>query len=111
MHLRRPEPRERLIVIVGDHQPMANVSGSASWDVPVHVIARDPELLAPFVARGFVSGMEPPRRSLGAMHELTSLLLDAFAGTSVPMTNLLSAAPAHHLGAPPSVQTHRGRNP
>ena len=80
VHLRRPEPREGLTVIVGDHQPMANVSGSASWDVPVHVIARDPALLAPFVARGFAPGMEPPRRSLGAMHELTEVMLQAFAG-------------------------------
>jgi hypothetical protein len=80
VHLRRPEPREALIVIVGDHQPMANVSGSGSWDVPVHVIARDPSLLAPFVARGFAPGMEPPRRSLGAMHELTEMMLAAFAG-------------------------------
>ena len=82
VHLRRPEPRETLIVIVGDHQPMANVSGSASWDVPVHVIARDPELLAPFVARGFAAGMEPPRRPLGALHELTAIMLEAFAGGS-----------------------------
>ncbi|MCU0764928.1 MAG: hypothetical protein MUF32_02630 [Burkholderiaceae bacterium] len=80
-HLRRPEPREGLVVIVGDHQPMANVSASASWDVPVHVIARDPGLLAPFVARGFAPGMEPPRQSLGAMHELTAILLQAFAGS------------------------------
>lgn len=110
-HLRRPEPRERLIVLVGDHQPMSNVSGSASWDVPVHVIARDPALLAPFVARGFGYGMEPPRRSLGAMHELTSILLDAFAGTRVPTGNLLSAAPAHHPGAQSPVPSHRGREP
>ncbi len=81
-HLRRAEPRETLTVIVGDHQPMANVSGSSSWDVPVHVIARDPALLAQFVARGFVPGMEPPRRTLGAMHELTALMLQAFAGDS-----------------------------
>lgn len=80
VHLRRPEPREGLIVIVGDHQPMANVSGSASWDVPVHLIAGDPALLAPFVARGFTPGMEPPRQSLGAMHELTAMLLEAFDG-------------------------------
>jgi hypothetical protein len=82
VHLRRPEPREGLLVILGDHQPMANVSGSQSWDVPVHVVARDPALLAPFLAHGFAPGMEPPRRSLGAMHELTAILLQAFAGRS-----------------------------
>jgi hypothetical protein len=61
---------------------MANVSGSQSWDVPVHVVARDPALLAPFLAHGFAPGMEPPRRPLGAMHELTAILLQAFAGRS-----------------------------
>lgn len=84
VHLGRPEPRETLLVIVGDHQPMANVSGSDSWDVPVHVIARDPKLLAPFTARGFTPGMEPSRRSLGAMHELTVLMLAAFSGAPAP---------------------------
>jgi hypothetical protein len=92
VHLGRPEPRETLIVIVGDHQPMANVSGSDSWDVPVHVIARDPALLAPFAAQGFAPGIEPPRRSLGAMHELTGLMLAAFSG--VPGHGPPPASPA-----------------
>jgi hypothetical protein len=92
VHLRRPEPRESLIVIMGDHQPMSNVSGSSSWDVPVHVIARDPALLAAFVARGFAPGMEPPRQSLGAMHELTGIMLQAFAGAGTPAAGPVSVA-------------------
>ena len=35
-----------VLIILGDHQPAANVSGEgASWDVPVHVIASQPQIL------------------------------------------------------------------
>ncbi|MCU0952181.1 MAG: sulfatase-like hydrolase/transferase [Burkholderiaceae bacterium] len=78
--LRRPEPREMVWLLVGDHQPAASVSGEgASWDVPVHVITRDPDLLARFVAQGFTPGLEPVRAPLGGMHDLTTMLLHAFA--------------------------------
>ncbi len=78
--LQRPEPRESVILLVGDHQPAATVSGEgASWEVPVHVVTRDPELLARFVALGFAPGLEPRRPALGGMHDLTSLLLQALA--------------------------------
>lgn len=78
--LQRPEPRESVILLVGDHQPAATVSGEgASWEVPVHIVTRDPELLARFVALGFTPGLEPKRPALGGMHDLTSLLLRALA--------------------------------
>ena len=69
---------------VGDHQPAASVSGEgASWDVPVHVVTRDPALLARFVALGFEPGLTPRRPILGGMHDLTGLLLKAFADAPV----------------------------
>jgi hypothetical protein len=78
--LQRPEPRESVILLVGDHQPAASVSGEgASWEVPVHIVTRDPELLARFVALGFTPGLEPQRPTLGGMHDLTAVLLQAFA--------------------------------
>jgi hypothetical protein len=78
--LQRPEPRESVILLVGDHQPAASVSGAGSnWDVPVHIITRDPALIARFVELGFTRGLEPQRPVLGGMHELTALLLKAFA--------------------------------
>lgn len=93
--LQRPEPRESVILLVGDHQPAATVSGEgASWEVPVHIVTRDPELLERFVALGFTPGLEPKRPALGGMHDLTALLLQAFAAplplhaqpaTAVPM--------------------------
>jgi hypothetical protein len=50
----------------------------ASWDVPVHLITRDPALLERFIALGFRPGLDPQRPSLGGLHELTALLLKAF---------------------------------
>ncbi|MCB1982031.1 MAG: hypothetical protein KDF63_08915 [Rhodoferax sp.] len=79
--LRRPQPRETVKLWVGDHQPAASVSGEgAPWEVPVHVVTRDPALLARFVAQGFTPGLVPQRPSLGGMHDLTAMLLRAFAG-------------------------------
>jgi hypothetical protein len=79
-YLLRPEARESVMLWVGDHQPAASVSGEgASWDVPVHIVTRDPELLARFVALGFRPGLEPARPVLGGLHDLNALLLRALA--------------------------------
>jgi hypothetical protein len=78
-HFERAEPRETVYVLVGDHQPTANITGErASWDVPVHIIARDRSLLERFKALGFSDGLWPDRRPLGGLHHLTSLLLTGF---------------------------------
>jgi hypothetical protein len=79
-YLRQPEPREAIYVLIGDHQPAANITGDdASWDVPVYIVSRDSKLLARFVEQGFHHGLEPPRKSLGALHALTGMLLHAFS--------------------------------
>ena len=76
-------PRNLLTIVIGDHQPLASVSGQgASWDVPVHVISSDARLLKRFEAHGFTPGMQPGQPSTAGMHALTPLLLDIFA----PMT-------------------------
>lgn len=76
-----PRARDSLLIVMGDHQPAANVSGEgASWDVPVHIIARDPALLARFTERGFVPGLEPQGKRIGNMFDLTRVLLDVFDG-------------------------------
>jgi hypothetical protein len=84
-YLRLPPARDTVYVLLGDHQPTANVSGEgASWDVPVHIISRDPQLLERFIAQGFAAGLEPPRAPLGGMHELTAMLLQAFGPVASP---------------------------
>ncbi|MCW7540201.1 hypothetical protein OOT46_20415 [Aquabacterium sp. A7-Y] len=74
-------PRRLLMIVIGDHQPLAAVSGrQAAWDVPVHIIGSDPGLMARLRAAGFTPGLTPSRPALGAMHQLTDLLLDVFDG-------------------------------
>lgn len=80
-YLRDLAPPDMLVVVIGDHQPLALVSGQgASWDVPVHVIGRDRGLLARFEAAGFSPGLEPSAPALGPMHGLASLLVSALDG-------------------------------
>ena len=50
-----------LVILLGDHQPPALVGGlpQPPWTVPIHVLSRDPDLIAPFLAEGYVSGLFP----------------------------------------------------
>jgi hypothetical protein len=60
-YLNRFDHGEALIVILGDHQPNAHITGpEAPFLVPVHVISRNPDLLEPFRAMGFAPGIVPP---------------------------------------------------
>ena len=53
---------QTVLIALGDHQPAPLITGQeASRAVPVHVIARDPEVLTPFLDWGFVAGVLPPR--------------------------------------------------
>jgi hypothetical protein len=83
--LRRFIPRaiddDSLVILLGDHQPVSDVTGeSESWGVPVHVLSRDKELLKPFEARGYVPGIRPPLE--GARAGLESFLGDFLADFS-----------------------------
>lgn len=92
-HLGAWAPRDLVLVVVGDHQPPALVSGrGTTWDVPVHVIASDTALLRRFEALGFVPGLNPPADTLGPMHELTQRLLLAFDGqTAIDLPSVLGS--------------------
>jgi hypothetical protein len=79
-YLRMRADRDLVMIVIGDHQPAAAVSGQgASWDVPVHVIASRPQVLERLEARGFTRGLTPARARLGPMHRLLPLFLDAFS--------------------------------
>ncbi len=55
-------PGNGLVILLGDHQPPAVVGGEVQqWTVPVHVLSRDPDLVAPFIAEGYVAGLVPPQ--------------------------------------------------
>jgi hypothetical protein len=82
-YLRRRADRDLVMVMLGDHEPAAAVSGEqAPWDVPVHVIASRPAILERLRERGFHGGLTPRRPSLGKMHTLLPILQDAFSAAS-----------------------------
>ena len=75
----RPE-RDSVMILLGDHQPPAVVTGEgAPWDVPVHVIASRKPVLDRLVAHGFRQGLTPERPAIARMHALVPVLLDAFS--------------------------------
>jgi hypothetical protein len=77
--LRRRADLDLVLLVLGDHQPPAAVSGEAAgWEVPVHLIAGRATLLEAFVAEGFVPGLSPRRPALGNLPDLTEILLRAF---------------------------------
>jgi hypothetical protein len=76
-YVRKQAGRDLVMILVGDHQPAAAVSGQrATWDVPVHVVANRRAVLEGLERRGFGRGIRPTWPSLGTMHELTPVLLD-----------------------------------
>jgi phosphoglycerol transferase MdoB-like AlkP superfamily enzyme len=87
-YLQERADRDFVLVIVGDHQPAASVSGQgARWDVPVHVITRRNDLAAAFLDEGFTDGIELPSGGapVGRLTDLTAMLLAAFnAGPAAP---------------------------
>ena len=71
--------RDLVMILIGDHQPPAVVSGEgAPWDVPVHVITNRRAVLDRLRQRGFTSGLAPARPTLTKMHAVMPVLLDAF---------------------------------
>jgi hypothetical protein len=81
-YLRLRADRDLVMVLVGDHQPPALVSGEgASWEVPVHVIANRPAVLDRLLEHHrFVDGLEPRHPATARMDTLLPILLDAFGG-------------------------------
>ncbi len=84
-YFRLPESRDTVYLMIGDHQPTANIAGEgAPWDVPVYVVARDSRLLERFRALGFSDGLHPRRAPLGGLHDLTATLLRALGDEALP---------------------------
>jgi hypothetical protein len=73
-------PPGALVIVLGDHQPVAEVTrGSASDAVPIHVISRNPSFVDAFRARGYAQGMRPRVGATPAgMEELLPWLLADF---------------------------------
>jgi hypothetical protein len=73
------QPREAVMILVGDHQPDGRITGyGASWNVPVHIITSNEVIADRLRAIGFRDGMNPARESLGHISDLSLMLLSAF---------------------------------
>lgn len=83
-YIRLREATDLVLVVLGDHQPAASVSGEgASWEVPVHVITARTDILDGLRSEGFMSGLTPQRPLVAATHGLYGILLRALdSGTS-----------------------------
>jgi hypothetical protein len=58
--IRRFLDGSELVVIVGDHQPCVELTGSdRPWSVPVHVISGNPGFIREFTHRGYTPGLVP----------------------------------------------------
>jgi hypothetical protein len=76
-------PAGALVIVLGDHQPVAEVTRfSASTAVPIHVFSRNPALVAPFRARGYRPGMRPARAA--APRGMETFLPDLLSDFSIP---------------------------
>jgi hypothetical protein len=72
---------DALVVLIGDHQPPFISAETRSFDTPVHMLARDPNLLREFATQGFVPGLALDARAAAATrHEaIFSLLVRALS--------------------------------
>jgi hypothetical protein len=72
---------DALVIVMGDHQPPFVAEETRSYDVPVHVLARDGALLAEFRAQGFADGLDFGASAVGRVrHEgLFSLVMRTLA--------------------------------
>ncbi len=78
-----------LLVVLGDHQPATAVSGpQARWSVPVHIFARQQNILKKLTDAGFRPGIEPPSQAIEPMHKLANLILQALADRRDAQTSL-----------------------
>lgn len=69
---------DMLLIIVGDHQPMAFMADSTAREVPIHVIARS-QALVDAVSGDWTSGMQPDQSSpILPMNAMRERILRAF---------------------------------
>ncbi len=71
---------DMLMIVVGDHQPIPFVAGDTTRpDVPIHIIARDPSVLAAMDGWGWTAGMTPdPTAPTWPMEALRGRFLATF---------------------------------
>jgi hypothetical protein len=77
---------DTVLVFLGDHQPIARVSGNhASRDVPVSIVAKDPEVLDKIAAWNWTDGLKPAKNApVWKMSSFRDRFLTAYGSTPRP---------------------------
>jgi hypothetical protein len=86
-YLREHPGADEILLLIGDHQPAASVTGlDARWDVPVHIVTQRDDVATALLAAGFVEGvaLAPQQRPVVTMAELSALLLRTFDAPQSP---------------------------
>ena len=90
-YVRQRAGRDYVMILIGDHQPPALVSGEgARWDVPVHIITNRTAILDALMRTRFSRGLTPPSAPIGEMHELVPALLNSFSSVSGQQRSLVN---------------------
>jgi hypothetical protein len=84
--LQRYGTDDTVLVFLGDHQPIARVSGNhASRDVPVSIVAKDPKVLEKVADWKWTEGLKPDRDApVWKMSSFRDRFLKAFGSTPHP---------------------------
>ncbi|MEV5434668.1 CDP-alcohol phosphatidyltransferase [Streptomyces sp. NPDC052682] len=84
--LQRYGTDDTVLVFLGDHQPIARVSGNhASRDVPVSIVAKDPKVLDKVADWNWTPGLKPARTApVWKMSSFRDRFLTAFGSTPHP---------------------------
>jgi hypothetical protein len=74
---------ESLVIIIGDHQPNAHITGPNTPPlVPIHILSRQKRLLTPFIEMGYFPGLIP--QANGPYPGMDSFLGDFLVSYSQP---------------------------
>ncbi len=73
---------QTVLIVLGDHQAAPLITGQdASRAVPVHVVARDLDVLTPFLDWGFLPGVLPPStEEVRQMDAFRDWFVNAYSG-------------------------------
>ncbi|MGY4745469.1 CDP-alcohol phosphatidyltransferase, partial [Streptomyces sp. ATMOS53] len=80
---------DTVLVFLGDHQPIARVSGNnASRDVPISIVAKDPKVLDKIAAWNWTDGLKPAHNApVWKMSSFRDKFLTAYGSTPHPSGN------------------------
>ncbi|MFH8768617.1 sulfatase-like hydrolase/transferase [Streptomyces sp. NPDC017958] len=84
--LQRYGTDDTVLVFLGDHQPIARVSGNhASRDVPISIVAKDPKVLDKIAGWGWTDGLRPAHSApVWKMSAFRDRFLTAYGSTPHP---------------------------